>query len=195
MFNQFALFILLLYICSMKAYVYTHIRLDTNEVFYVGIGTQDNYIRASRTANRSVFWKNITKKTGWKVNIVFDKLTWDEACEKEKGLISFYGRKDIGTGILVNHTNGGDGSNGRIFSKETRKKMSKTRKGVKVTEEQKNKTRLSMLGKNCKKVINTETGEIYESVQEAALSIGMNRTSLINRLKGKWVNNTKLNYY
>lgn len=179
----------------MKAYVYTHIRLDTNEVFYVGIGTQDNYIRASRTANRSVFWKNITKKTGWKVNIVFDNLTWDDACEKEKQLISFYGRKDIGTGILVNHTNGGDGSNGRIFSKETRKKMSNTRKGVKVTEEQKNKTRLSMLGKNCKKVINTETGQIYESVQEAALSIGMNRTSLINRLKGKWVNNTKLNYY
>ena len=68
----------------MKAYVYTHIRLDTNEVFYVGIGTQDNYIRASRTANRSVFWKNITKKTGWKVNIVFDNLTWDEACEKKR---------------------------------------------------------------------------------------------------------------
>ena len=179
----------------MKAYVYTHTRLDTNEVFYVGIGTQDNYIRASRTANRSVFWKNITKKTGWKVDIVFDNLSWEDACEKEKQLISFYGRKDIGTGILVNHTNGGDGSNGRIFSKETRKKMSMTRKGVKVTEEQKNKTRLSMLGKNCKKVINTETGEIYKSVQEAAISIGMNRTSLINRLKGKWVNNTKLKYY
>ena len=179
----------------MKAYVYTHTRLDTNEIFYVGIGTQDNYIRASRTANRSVFWENITKKTGWKIDIVFDNLTWEEACEKEKQLISFYGRKDIGTGILVNHTNGGDGSNGRIFSKETRKKMSKTRKGVKVTEEQKNKTRLSMLGKNCKKVINTETGEIYKSVQEAAISIGMNRTSLINRLKGKWVNNTKLKYY
>ena len=179
----------------MKAYVYTHTRLDTNEIFYVGIGTQDNYIRASRTANRSVFWKNITKKTGWKIDIVFDNLTWEDACEKEKQLISFYGRKDIGTGILVNHTNGGDGSNGRIFSKETRKKMSKTRKGVKVTEEQKNKTRLSMLGKNCKKVINTETGEIYKSVQEAAISIGMNRTSLINRLKGIWVNNTKLKYY
>ena len=179
----------------MKAYVYTHTRLDTNEIFYVAIGTQDNYIRASRTANRSVFWKNITKKTGWKIDIVFDNLTWEEACEKEKQLISFYGRKDIGTGILVNHTNGGDGSNGRIFSKETRKKMSNTRKGVKVTEEQKNKTRLSMLGKNCKKVINTETGEIYKSVQEAAISIGMNRTSLINRLKGKWVNNTKLKYY
>ena len=73
--------------------------------------------------------------------------------------------------------------------------MSKTRKGVKVTEEQKNKTRLSMLGKNCKKVINTETGEIYESVQEAALSIGMNRVCLINRLKGRWANNTNLKYY
>ena len=41
----------------------------------------------------------------------------------------------------------------------------------------------------------TETGEIYESVQEASLSIGMNRTSLINRLKGRWANNTNLKYY
>ena len=73
--------------------------------------------------------------------------------------------------------------------------MSKTRKGVKVTEEQKNKTRLSMLGKNCKKVINTETGEIYESVQEAAQAISMNRVRLINRLKGRWANNTNLKYY
>ena len=179
----------------MKAYVYTHTRLDTNEVFYVGIGTQDNYIRASRTANRSVFWKNITKKTGWKVNIVFDNLTWDEACDKEKELISFYGRKDIGTGILVNHTNGGDGSNGRVFSQETRNKMAKTRKGVKISEEQKEKTRLSMLGKNKKKVINEITGIIYDSVEEAAQAISMNRVCLINRLKGKWANNTNLKYY
>ena len=179
----------------MKAYVYTHTRLDTNEVFYVGIGTQDNYIRASRTANRSVFWKNITKKTGWKIDIVFDNLTWEEACEKEKQLISFYGRKDIGTGILVNHTNGGDGSNGRIFSKETRKKMSKTRKGVKVTEEQKNKTRLSMLGKNCKKVINTETGEIYNSIKEAADKNGILRYNLSSYLTKRSKNITPLEYY
>ena len=62
-----------------KAYVYTHTRLDTNEIFYVGIGRQDNYIRASRVARRSVFWKNIVSKTGWKVDIIYDNLTWEDA--------------------------------------------------------------------------------------------------------------------
>jgi hypothetical protein len=179
----------------MKAYVYTHTRLDTNEIFYIGIGTQDNYRRASRCANRSIFWKNIVNKTGWKVDIVFDNLSWEDACIKEKELIAFYGRKDIGTGILVNHTNGGDGSNGRVFSQETRNKMAKTRKGAKWTEEQKEKARLSMLGKNKKKVINSVTGEIYDSVENAAKAIGYSRENLINKLRGKLKNNTNLKYY
>ena len=51
----------------MKAYVYTHTRLDTNEVFYVGIGTQDNYKRASRSHNRTNYWNNIVKKVDGKL--------------------------------------------------------------------------------------------------------------------------------
>jgi hypothetical protein len=31
------------------AYLYTHIRLDTNEVFYVGIGSDKDYSRAYTT--------------------------------------------------------------------------------------------------------------------------------------------------
>ena len=181
----------------MKAYVYTHTRLDTNEIFYIGIGTQDNYKRASRTANRSVFWKNIVNKTGWKVDIIFDKLTWEDACNKEKELISFYGRKDLGTGSLVNHTNGGDGSNGRIYTRETRMKMSKAKKGKKgriCTKEHKLKTKNSMLGKNCKKVINKETGKIYNSIEEAAKDIGIPRVYLSFRLTGKVKNKTGLDY-
>ena len=178
-----------------KAYVYTHTRLDTNEVFYVGISTQDNYRRASRTAQRSDFWKNVIKKTGWRVDIVFDNLTWEEACDKEKELISLYGRKDLGVGTLVNHTNGGDGSYGRVYSNETRIKMGLNRKGKRCTEEHKEKTRKSMLGKNKKKVIDVSNGIIYNSVEDAAKSINMPRVSLINRLKGRWENKTNLKYY
>lgn len=178
-----------------KAYVYTHTRLDTNEIFYVGIGRQDNYIRASRVARRSVFWKNIVSKTGWKVDIIYDNLTWEDACLKEKELILFYGRRDLGTGSLVNHTNGGEGSNGRIYSEETRKKMSESRIGIKRTDEHKNKTRNSMLGKNKKKVINEITGEIYDSVENAAKAIGYSRSNLICKLRGKLKNNTNLKYY
>jgi hypothetical protein len=141
----------------MKAYVYTHTRLDTNEIFYVGIGLQDNYKRASFRYSRTKHWNNIVKKCGWKVDIVADKLTWEDACKKEIELIKKYGRVDLGTGTLVNLTDGGEGPLNRITTPETRAKMSKTRKGAKCTDEHKEKTRLSMLGKNKKKIVNVLT--------------------------------------
>ncbi len=178
----------------MKAYVYTHTRLDTNEVFYVGIGTQDNYIRASRSHNRTNYWNNVVKRCGWKVDILYDNLSWEDACKKEKELIAFYGRIDLGTGTLVNLTDGGEGTLGHQHTEETKEKMSKTRKGRKYSEEHKAKTRNSMLGKNCKKIINTETGEVFKSVEEAANSIGISRVALSLKLTGKTKNKTNLNY-
>lgn len=178
----------------MKAYVYTHTRLDTNEIFYVGIGTQDNYKRASRSHNRTNYWNNIVKKCGWRVDIVFDNLSWEDACKKEIELIKKYGRIDLGTGTLVNLTDGGDGSLGLKHSEKTKLKMSKTRKGINHAQEHKSKIKKSMLGKNCKKIINTETGEIFKSVEEAANSIGISRVALSLKLTGKSKNKTKLNY-
>ena len=91
------------------AYVYRHIRLDKNEVFYIGIGSDDSgkYKRAYDN-NRSKFWKSIVKKAGYIVEIISeDWLTWEEACEKEKFWIIFYGRVDLRKGSLVNMTDGG----------------------------------------------------------------------------------------
>lgn len=73
--------------------------------------------------------------------------------------------------------------------------MANTRKGAKWTDEQREKARLSMLGKNKKKVINIATGEIYDSVENAAKAIGYSRENLINKLRGKLKNNTNLKYY
>jgi hypothetical protein len=92
------------------AIVYRHIRLDKNEPFYIGIGKEIE--RAYNKKDRSGFWKLITKKTDYEVQILFDDLTWEEACEKEKEFIALYGRKDLGTGILCNMTDGGDGTLG-----------------------------------------------------------------------------------
>jgi len=92
------------------AIVYRHIRLDINEVFYIGIGK--SYKRAYSTKNRNKYWKNITNAIDYRVDILFDDLTWNEACEKEKEFISLYGRKDLKTGTLVNMTDGGEGANG-----------------------------------------------------------------------------------
>jgi hypothetical protein len=109
------------------AVVYRHIRLDKNEVFYVGIGKTE--ARAYKTQSRNSHWKNITNKTDYRVDILFDDLTWDEACKKEIEFIEIYGRKDLRKGTLVNLTNGGEGKNGTKHSEATKKKLSEIKLG------------------------------------------------------------------
>jgi hypothetical protein len=44
-------------------------------------------------------------------------------------MIAVFGRKDLGTGILHNRTDGGDGSSGWVPSEETKRKISEAHKG------------------------------------------------------------------
>jgi hypothetical protein len=94
------------------AEIYRHIRLDTNEVFYIGIGNKKN--RAYHKHSRNRHWVNIVNKIPYEVQIIKSGLNWNDACELEKVLISWYGRKDLGLGPLVNMTDGGDGTLGLI---------------------------------------------------------------------------------
>jgi hypothetical protein len=105
--------------------VYRHVRLDTNEVFYIGIGNEKRPYNKHR---RNKLWKNIVNKTEYRVDILFDDLTLEQAYEKEKEFIQLYGRKDLGLGTLANLTDGGDGVHN--LSDETKKKLSEIRKGL-----------------------------------------------------------------
>jgi hypothetical protein len=100
------------------AYVYRHIRLDKNEPFYIGIGSDKNYKRSNSHNHRNRHWKNIVAQTLYEVEILLDNLIWDEACSKEIEFIALYGRADLDKGPLVNMTDGGEGNNN--LSKETR---------------------------------------------------------------------------
>jgi hypothetical protein len=110
------------------AIVYKHIRLDTKEVFYIGIGTQKR--RAYSQYKRSKHWHSVVNKAGHTVELLHEDIDWNTACEIEKELIKLHGRKDLGLGTLVNMTDGGDGRFGAKASEETKKKMSQSRKGL-----------------------------------------------------------------
>ena len=94
------------------AYIYKHLRKDTNEIFYVGISSKDdsNYIRAFSKSGRNSIWKDIVEKYGYNVIIVKENVTLLQAIKIEKKLIKLYGRLDNFTGILSNKSNGGEGT-------------------------------------------------------------------------------------
>jgi hypothetical protein len=100
-------------------YVYLYLRED-NTPYYVGKG-KDNRVFSN---NRSV------SKPKDETRIIFHSknLTEEEAFTIEKELIAKYGRKDNGTGILRNLTDGGEGTSGAIPGDETKAKMSATAK-------------------------------------------------------------------
>lgn len=115
------------------AVVYNHKRLDTGTIFYVGIGLTE--ARAYQKKSRSLHWKSIVNKCGYSVEVTHTELVWNEACSIEMYLISFYGRKDLGKGLLVNKTDGGEGTINAITSDATRVKISVTHKGKKQSPE------------------------------------------------------------
>jgi hypothetical protein len=130
------------------AYIYRHIRLDKNEIFYIGIGSdnKEEYERAYSKKDRNKHWHNIAK-FGYEVEIILDDLTWEEACSKEIEFIKLYGRKDLNEGTLVNMTDGGEGTIGIVITEESRKRISESIKGRKLTLEHRNKISNSLKDK------------------------------------------------
>jgi hypothetical protein len=100
----------------MEYYTYAYLREDGTP-YYIGKG-KNNRLYKKRKGE-----VNLPKD---KSRIIFLKqnLTEEEAFKHEIYMISVFGRKDLGTGILHNRTDGGDGGSGIIFSEETRKKIS-----------------------------------------------------------------------
>jgi hypothetical protein len=91
-------------------YIYLHKKATCGTVFYIGKGQSDRYI----STNRTDYWKRVATKHGVIVEIVHEDLQEWYAMEIECLLISYYGRKDIKQGLLVNLTDGGDGAKGAI---------------------------------------------------------------------------------
>ena len=109
------------------ALVYQHKTKDTNQIFYIGIS--NSYGRPKSSSCRNKFWNGVANKHGWYYEILLDNITKKEAAEIEIYLISYYGRRDLGTGNLTNLTGGGEGI--IALSEETKKKISDSCRGKK----------------------------------------------------------------
>ena len=100
----------------LQYYVYAYLRQIDNTPCYIGKGK----------GNRA--WKgkhNVSiPKDKSKIILIEQCLTNIGACAIERRLIKWYGRKDLGTGILYNRTDGGEGAAGRILSKNQKKTIS-----------------------------------------------------------------------
>ena len=115
----------------MIYYTYAYLREDGTP-YYIGKGKEN---RAYRKCKGEV---NPPKN---KSRIIFLKqnLPEEEAFRHEIYMIAVFGRKDLGTGILHNRTDGGEGIGGLFISEEHREKISKRLKGRIFTEEHKKK--------------------------------------------------------
>jgi hypothetical protein len=111
----------------MHYYTYAYLREDRTP-YYIGKGqgkriySTHKRIKPPKDKSRIIYLKQ--------------NLTEEEAFRHEIYMIDVFGRKDLGTGILRNRTDGGDGASGAIRSEETRKKMSEANKKMS------NKTRI-----------------------------------------------------
>jgi len=111
--------------------------------FYIGKGKENRWrpsqhicsnIRAHTTNKiKSIGVKNI------KVHFLHKELTEKEAFYWERYWIKYFGRQDVGTGQLTNHTDGGEGMSGRKYKMvdEHKRKISEALKGRKHTREHK----------------------------------------------------------
>ena len=116
----------------MSYYVYAYLRAD-NTPYYIGKGKGNRaYSKRHSVA---------VPKDPSKIIFLEKNLTNVGACALERRYIRWYGRKDLGTGILRNLTEGGEGNSGRR-SKEWCENHSKIMTGKKMGEVHNHKVRL-----------------------------------------------------
>jgi hypothetical protein len=133
-------------IAKSGAYVYCYLRETASATAKAGT---PYYIGIASSGDRP-FHKNHNApvpRDRQRVRILRQGLTPDEARRWECFYIARFGRKDIGTGILCNLTNGGEGAYGAVRTPEQRKRYRAANIGRKHTHEAREAVRAARLGK------------------------------------------------
>jgi len=122
-------------------YIYAYLRAKDSKAamagtpYYIGKG------KGGRAF--AMHGKKFPPKDRSNIIIMESNLTELGALALERRYIMWYGRKNLGTGILINLTDGGDGQAGNIVSITTRSAISLSKTGKKLTDEHKKKISLA----------------------------------------------------
>jgi len=176
----------------MQYYTYAYLR-ENKTPYYIGKGKGDRAYHKNGHKSHGINLPPIER-----IIILKNNLTEIEALQHEKYMISIFGRKDLGSGILYNKTDGGDNppkakpnqinrikaiqnfwDNLSQTERKTRgNKISKTKKG--------NGNHLP----TCKVVIN-ELNIEFNSIKECAQYINGDPSAIVKCLNGRRQNSHK----
>jgi hypothetical protein len=149
-----------------KFYVYVHSRLSTGEPFYVGKGHR---YRAYSQWNRNPHWHHIVAKDGGRyVSFIAENMDEEFAALAEIEAIDAYRRRGA---KLVNMTTGGDGISGLRHSDESRAKMSKAHKGVKLSESHRRNSAAARIGRPVSQETREKQSKSHQGQKPTAAAI------------------------
>ena len=142
-------------------YTYAYLREDGTP-YYVGRGKGRRKTEKHHRRNGKI----LPVPSENRILVLKSNLTFAESVKHETYMIAVFGRKDKGSGILLNMSDGGEGNKGNYPSLETRQKMSKTRKGRVLSQEVKDKISESHKGightvETRKKLSKLHTGKFW----------------------------------
>lgn len=157
----------------LQYYVYAYLRLNGTP-YYIGKGKGRRAYENHRINNKGVY----TPKDKSRIVFLEKNLTNIGALAIERRFIRWYGRKDLGAGILLNRTDGGEG--GENISADSRNKISKANLGKILKEETKQKISNSKKGKvtskeTREKISNTKKGIGFPHLEETCKKISMSK--------------------
>ncbi len=139
-------------------YVYAYIRKSNNTPYYIGKGKGNRGYSNRHSVT--------VPKDDTRIIIVAEDLLELWALALERRLIRWYGRKDTGTGILRNLTDGGEC--GGVISEQTRLKIKQARARQKFTPESNRKRADSLRGRKRPK-------EVSEKISKAKKGRSINQ--------------------
>ena len=167
---------------SLKFYVYAYIRNADSKTakagtpYYIGKGSKNRAWDKHR--------KGLKVPADRKhIVILENNLSSIGALALERFYIRWYGRKDLGSGILHNMQDGGEGNLGAICSAETKLKMSMVRKGkishrkgkigTFTTGKRSEKQKQYQIDHSPRRIEIAVDGIVYKSIEQAAKSLGI----------------------